>query len=364
MKVHPSQVTMGCIITKDVMGMTQRPLIPKNTVIHPIHIKVLKQFKVQVVEVANKLSDGSPFIPDEKIDEDQEVVSTKKPTEEATLSFQDQYLEAVQSYKKWFEDWRGGAPIDMNAIRKVMVPLLERAIESKRDVFLLHHFSSKNEYFYHHSVAMGLISAFLASKMKYSYGDWIQVGLAAVLSDSGMAKINQNILHKTTALREEEFNQIHTHPTLSYRLVEKIPTLGTNAKLAILQHHERLDGSGYPLGLRQEKLHTYSQIIAVSDMYHAMTSERAYRKKHSPFRVLEEIQKEQFGRYDHKVVQVFIKEMTNYSQGTNVRLSNNQKAEIIFVESAYPTRPMVRLEDNHIYALKDHTELHIEEVLD
>lgn len=363
MKVHPSQVVTGCIITSDVLGMTKRPLIPKNTVVHPLHIRVLKQFKVEMVEVANKLSNGSAFIPDEKIEEVTEDSSEHETVRE--LTFQDQYLEAVQVYKKWFEDWRGGTPINITAVRNVMIPLLERAIQAKREVFLLHHFSSKSDYFYHHSVAVGLISGYLASKMKYNYGDWIQVGLAGLLSDSGMAKIDSDILSNTGALKEEEFNQVRTHPTYSYRLVEKIPSLTSHAKLAVLQHHERLDGSGYPLGLQHEKIHTFSQIIAVSDMYHAMTSERAYRKKHSPFRVLEEIQKEQFGRFEHEVVRVFIKEMTNYSQGTRVRLSNNQYAEIIFVESNHPTRPMVQLEeDRSIYALKDHTELYIEEVLD
>ncbi|TGB01287.1 HD-GYP domain-containing protein [Halobacillus salinus] len=366
MKVHPSQVVAGCMIIQDVMGKTNRPIIPKNTVVHPIHMRVLNQFKVGVVEVANRLSDGSPFIPEESIEYNEVEEHKKQESQESlsTLSFQEQYLEAVQAYKKWFEDWRGGTPVDISAVRKVMVPLLERAAQSNRDVFLLHHFSSKDDYYYHHSVAVGLLSGYIASKMNYSYGDWIQIGLAGVLSDSGMAKVEARIINKTGALREEEFNQIRKHPTYSYRYVEKTPLLTQNAKLAILQHHERLDGSGYPLGLQQGKIHSYSQIIAVSDMYHAMTSERAYRKKHSPFRVLEEIQKEQFGRFDHTVVQAFIKEMTNYSQGTKVKLSNNQKAAIVFVESSHPTRPMVQLEDQSIYALRDHHDLYIEEVLD
>ncbi|MCA0972355.1 HD-GYP domain-containing protein [Halobacillus litoralis] len=361
MKVHSSQVVIGCIITHDVMGSTKRPLIPKNTVVQSIHMKVLNQFKVGVVEVASKLSDGSPFIPEEKIDEPEQ----EKQDEKAPISFQDQYLDAVRSYKKWFEDWRGGAPVDTAAVRKVMVPLLERAVKLKRDVFLLHHYSSKKEYFYHHSVAVSLIAGYLASRLQYGYGDWMQVGLAGVFADSGMAKIDSKIMSKTDTLNEHEFEQIKTHPTHSYRLVEKIPSLTANAKVAVLQHHERLDGSGYPLGLKHEKLHIFSQIIAVSDMYHAMTSERAYRKKHSPFRVIEEMQKEQFGRFNPTVVSAFVKEMTNFSQGTRVRLSNNKLADIVFVESAYPTRPLVKLEeDQEIYSLRDHPDLHIEEVLD
>ncbi|RWZ54749.1 HD-GYP domain-containing protein [Halobacillus fulvus] len=358
MRVHPSQLVTGCLITEDVMGKTSRPIVAKHTVVHPIHIEVLQKFMVGSVNVAGKLSDGSPFIPDERIEEE-----TEKKVE-ASGPFHDQYMEAVQSYKKWFEDWRGGMPVDIHAIRQTMVPLLERVIESKWEVFLLHHFSSSKDYIYHHSVAMGLITGYLAYKMDEDYGTWIQAGLAGMLSDSGMSRINPRLLEKETTLREAEFEEVKKHPTYSYRMVEHVPSLSPGAKLAVLQHHERLDGSGYPLGLPKDKLHPFSQIIAVSDMYHAMTSERMYRKKQSPFKVLEEIEKEQFGRHDHQIVQVFIKEMTDYGPGTGVLLSDGRKGNIVFVDSNQPIRPMVRMEeDEEILALSEHLDLYIEEVL-
>ena len=74
-------------------------------------------------------------------------------------------------------------------------------------------------------------------------------------------------------------------------------------KLAILQHHERLDGSGYPRGDKMEQISVFSQILAVADVFHAMTSERIYRSKESPFKVIELIKEEEFGKFDIKVVQ-------------------------------------------------------------
>ncbi|MGP4059672.1 HD-GYP domain-containing protein [Halobacillus sp. H74] len=365
MRVSPAQLVPGCLVTKDVMGRTNRPIVPKNTTIQAIHIEVLKKFQIESVEVSNKQTDGTSFNPMGQMESKETTASTETHTQELSPSFHDQYLEAVQSYKKWFTDWSGGSPIDMNAIRKVMIPLLEKVIESKRDVFTLHHYTSSDDYIYHHSVAIGLLSGYLASKMGYNYGEWMQVGLAGVLCDSGMAKLDGKITWKEGALTEAEFEQVKNHPTYSYRNVEKVPTLSAQAKIAILQHHERLNGTGYPLGLGQSKIHDFSQIIAVSDMYHAMTSERLYRRKQSPYKVLEEILQEQFGRYDHKIIRVFVKEMTNYSTGTNIRLSDSRLAEIIFVESNHPTRPMIRIaEDGQILHLKEHLYLHIEEVYD
>ncbi|KHE73185.1 HD-GYP domain-containing protein [Halobacillus sp. BBL2006] len=366
MRVHPSQLTSGCIITKDVMGRTNRPIVPKNTVVHPIHISVLRDFSIQSVEVATKLNDGQPFIPNHQMEDEEASATTNDTPQELTpFSFQEQYLEAVQSYKRWFANWKAGSPVDIQAVRRVMVPLLEKAVEVKKDVFLLHHYSSSEDYLYHHSVTMGMMSGYLAHQMGSNYGEWIQVGLAGVLSDCGMSQVDEKILHKEGPLSEEEYNQVKKHPTYSYRLVEKIPSLSSGAKLAVLQHHERLNGSGYPLGLRQEKLHPFSQLIAVSDMYHAMTSERLYRKKQAPLKVLEEILQEQFGRYDHKVIQALVKEMIHFSTGSKVRLSNNKTAEVLFVDHTHPTRPMIRLDDNsEIYQLKEHLHLHIEEVID
>ncbi|WP_256521778.1 HD-GYP domain-containing protein [Halobacillus sp. A5] len=365
MKVHPSQLQEGCILVKDVMVKTKKPIIPKNTVVNDIHISVLHKFQIPAVEVGPRLSSGKPFVPSKQIEETPIKENFKEPSSRTELPFHDHYLEAVKNYQEWFEQWQGGSAIHMHEVRTFMVPLIERAVHSKRELFLLHHFSSEETYGAHHSVAMGLISAYLASKLGFSRGEWIQAGLAGLLSDSGMARIDPKLLQKKGPLTEQEFEKIKKHPTYSYRLVENIASLGGQAKLGILQHHERLDGSGYPLGLRKEKIHRFSQIIAVSDMYHAMTSERIYRKKQSPFKVLEELIQEQFGRYDHQVIQTFINEMANYSTGTKVRLTTNQMAEIVFIEPAHPTRPMVRIEENStIISLKDHKDLHIDEVYD
>ena len=119
--------------------------------------------------------------------------------------------------------------------------------------------------------------------------DWFQIGLAGVLADSGMSRLNPNWLIKGTELTIQEFKEMKKHPTYSYQLVENITALTKAAKLAILQHHERLDGSGYPLGVKADKIHPYAKIIAIVDTYHAMTSERAYKPKKSPFKVMEEM---------------------------------------------------------------------------
>ena len=121
-----------------------------------------------------------------------------------------------------------------------------------------------------------------------------------------------------------------------------------------------MDGSGYPLGISKEKINNYARILAVSDIYHAMTSERFYKKKQSPFKVIEALYKEQFNRLDPRVVHVFTSSLTKRSLGKMVNLSNDVIGEIVFIDDDYPTRPLVKLESTEeIISLQKNPDLYI-----
>ncbi|WP_188456202.1 HD-GYP domain-containing protein [Virgibacillus oceani] len=360
MRVDPSQLVPGCVLISDVKGKTNRPIVPTNTVLSEMHINVLQKFLVEAVDVSPKLVNGESFTPKRILKEKKEI---RNPDKEYEL-FRDHYMDVVNGYKKMFEAWRNNIPVDMAHVRRKLLPLLERVDNDGSDVFTLHHYVKKEDYYHHHSVSVAVLSAYLAKKLNFAKGECLQIGLAGFLSDCGMAKVDQAILHKQGGISDIELNEIKKHPTYSYRLVEQIPTISQTVKIAILQHHERMDGSGYPIGLTKDKILTYARIIAVSDMYHAMTCERYYKEKQSPFKVMEEIQKEQFSQLDHNVVQTFISSLANFSIGTKVRLSNNRTGEIVFVEDKYPTRPMVRLDHNdEIVTLKNDPSMYIDEIL-
>ncbi|GGM28695.1 HD family phosphohydrolase [Paraliobacillus quinghaiensis] len=364
MRVHPTQLIPKCILTTDVFGQSNRPIVPKDTVLEEIHINVLKRFLIDRVEVATKLASGAPFIPD-KLDEqalEKEKKQTKKQEEKA-LTFLEHYNQVVQEYKQLFEQWRSGSPIDIQTVRKLMIPLLERTEEVGSQVFLLYKYVIKKDYFYHHSVATSLIATMFSKRIGWKK-EAIQIGIASFLADSGMAKLNHFLLEKKGILSPGEFEEVKKHPTYSYRFVEKIPSLSQSAKLAILQHHERLDGTGYPLGVKEDRIHPFAKILAICDTYHAMTSKRFYREKQSPFLVMEQMQQDQFQKFDHQMIQAFITCLTDFTTGTRVRLSNNEIAIIVYMESAHPTRPMVQMESNQkIIILKEQKNLYIEEII-
>lgn len=361
MHVAPMQLIPGCVLIEDVKGKTNRPLIPKDTVITEEHINVLQKFLVESVNVSKRLNEGEAFIPKAIQDEKktQPVESTVKG-----LSFAEHYQYVTQGYKKAFNQWQNGIAINMPAIRKLIIPLLERVESIGAAVYTLYHYVTKSGYIYDHAVAVAMLSAYLGKKMGYLKGEWQQIGLAGLLIDCGMARIDPSIIIKRSPLTEMEFNEVKKHPAYSYRMVEHTRTITQPVKLAVLQHHERMDGSGYPLGISRDKIHMYAKIVSVCDMYHAMTCERFYKDKQSPFKVIEEIHKEQFSKLDPQVVNLFIKGLSDYSIGTRIRLSNNETGEIVFVDSKNPSRPMVKMESNkEIIALQNKPDLFINEII-
>jgi HD-GYP domain-containing protein (c-di-GMP phosphodiesterase class II) len=357
MRVHPSQLIEGCIVTNDIFSLSSSPIIPQKTVLNGEKIGFINAFLIKEVEVEPFLSNGDRFDP-EAIEEEQEE---KDQGEETTFSMQ--YKEAVLGYKRLFTNWQAGSQIDIPDLRKIIVPLLEMAINSPNEIFRLPHYSTKEDYLYHHAVAVAAISSVLANRLHYQKGEWIQIGLAGALSDCGMAKIDNQIINKRGHLTKNEFQEIKKHPEISYSMLKQVAILTESVRKAVFQHHERIDGSGYPLGLKGENLHTYAKIISVSDIFHAMTSERFYKPKQSPFKVLETIMQDNFGKYDLQVVEALTKAITNFSSGTRVALSNEQIGEIVFIEQQHPTRPMIKLDSGEIIPLSSHRDLFIEDIL-
>lgn len=307
LRVDISELTPGCIISESVFGKTSHPIIEKDTVLTEDHIEILERFLIESVSVSMKREDGQPLVLSNKLVKKgiQHHVLHKKE-ENSFDDFSTHYLTVVDSSERIFNHWCNNMPIDMPVLRKLIIPLIELIENESIDVYNLYTYSSKEKYVYHHLVGVSVLSAFLAKKMGYEKGEWIQIGLAGFLSNCGLSKIDSVTLNKPLPLNKEERDLIKKHPVYSYRLIESIRTITDAVKLAVLQHHERLDGSGYPLALKKGKIHQYARIIAVSDTYHAMTNERPYQEKKTPLTVLSELQKNESLKLDPKVIQVLV----------------------------------------------------------
>ena len=339
--IKVSELRLGKVVAEDIFANTQYPIVYKNTKINHEHLHVFNTFRISNVPVYKNI---------EQIDtQEQEELSGETGTVIPDIqfpmfnSFEKYYLDAIQQMKKEFSNWQAGGKVDITRVRGMIIPLIEKVLEDRSYIFDLNSYSNPKDYLYHHCIATGLISSIITQKLGYERGIAIQMAIAGMLADSGMSKVAARIRDKKDSLTSQEFLEVQKHPYYSYLMIKDLTALKDAMKVAIYQHHERLDGSGYPKGERDGSISSFSQIIAVADVFHAMTSERLYRSKQSPFKVIEMIKEEEFGKFDIKVVQALVDIVVDLPIGTKVELSNLERGEVMFINKYAPTRPLVKL---------------------
>jgi HD-GYP domain-containing protein (c-di-GMP phosphodiesterase class II) len=227
-------------------------------------------------------------------------------------------------------------------------------------------FSAKNwaldDFIYHNSIMVSLTSYLLAKWHGLPEKDLMPIALAGLLHDIGNVKVDRDLLGKQDKLTAKEIEEIRKHSVLGYNILKNVPALNEGVKLCALQHHEREDGSGYPLGVKSDKIHIYAKVVAIADVFHAMTNHRHYKSAISPYLVLEELYKDSFGKLEPAMVQTFINKVTSFHNGTLVKLSDNRIGEIVFSDRSNPTRPWVNV-NGSIVNLSVERNLYIQDVI-
>jgi HD-GYP domain-containing protein (c-di-GMP phosphodiesterase class II) len=205
-----------------------------------------------------------------------------------------------------------------------------------------------DEYLMRHCVNVALLSSMLGTWLNFSKTDLTLLTYTAFLHDIGKTKVNSNVLNKSSKLTKSELEEVKKHSIYSYELVKNIPFLDNSVSLGVLMHHERLDGSGYPLGLKEDKISTFAKIIGITDIFDAMTSDRTYSKRQNPFKVLEIMQHDCMGLLDYNYLSTFIKQMANYYTGEMVNLSDGSIGKIVKIDLNNISRPLISVNSNFI----------------
>lgn len=333
------QLTSGAKLAEDVYTMLGGLLFPKGTTVFEKELEILAAFLVKEVHIEED------DLPQQEKKEGEgrrdEAPAVGARPSKAKQEFQYHYEKAISSFKSMVTKVQGGLNIPVMEVREVVAPMVQQVQDQPNILLALRRVSSVDSYAYEHSIAVGLISFMIAKWMKVPEKEWMQIALAGTLLDIGKTKIDRRILLKPGKLTQAEFEEIKKHTVYGYQLIKASPGLSEGVALAALQHHEREDGTGYPLGLKGNKLHLYSKIVAVADVYHAMCSDRVYQKAKSPYVVAEQLLNDSFGKLDPTIVHTFVNGITQFAIGTLVELSDGTLGKIVFTDQRHPTRPMV-----------------------
>ncbi|MCR8658462.1 HD-GYP domain-containing protein [Paenibacillus endoradicis] len=350
-----NQLKMGDKLIEDVLTPLGSTLFAKDRVISDRDLDILTAFMVTKVQIAASMTE-EPIKKEEIVEAKAgaKVIAPVSP-------FIKEYDKMVEMLRNVPHLILANQPIPLMDIRQQLEKIFNHISEYNLITFAPAYINNI-DYVMHKSVLTSLTSYLLAQWVGFPQKDWMQIALAGLLMDIGNARIDGSILSKPGKLTDSEKIDMKKHTLIGYQILRNITALNEGVKLAALQHHERVDGSGYPNGFDGTKLHPYSKIVAVADIYHAMTLNKVYRKPLSPYLVMEQIQSDAFGKLDPVYVRIFIEKVTKFNTGTKVKLSDNRIGEIVFFERDYPTRPWVSI-NNVIVNLTIERNLYITEVL-
>ncbi|HPH03381.1 MAG TPA: HD-GYP domain-containing protein [Spirochaetota bacterium] len=287
---------------------------------------------------------GRQYVKDLKGYLDQEIYQGPR-----TITVETQ-KKAVSAMMEIVQFIKSGQVTDFSDAKNIVEYVLNDIHTSKDDFINLLDIQEYDDYTYTHSLNVGVIAMVLGKRMNLSDAVLFNVGMAGFLHDIGKLRIPNEIINKPGKLTDEEYRTIKNHPRFGYEMVKGSPHVNEVVQRLILFHHERADGSGYPLGLTQEKLGNLTFIIAIADFYDAMTSARSYKRALTPKEAMQVIMKQAVTHFPDKVVQQFMADMKDilregsfYELGMIVLLNTREVGRVVDKDFTATTRPVLEI---------------------
>lgn len=348
-------VTPGMITAQDIFTDVGQMLIGAHTELDEKHLRKLRLYQVHDVPIKEILPEiniqNKPITPMRK---------SKENVERLKL-FESSYSENRVSLKDQMLDISEGKHIDVTELFSISDDLLT-TVKYKSNLFsFLNNLQCFDDYTYSHCINVSLISHTIGQWLGFSKDELMNISVAGLLHDIGKTKIDKSILNKPGALTDEEYDIMQKHAEYGFKIIEK-QDIEYNIKMAVLMHHERYDGSGYPLQAKNDQINDYAKIVAIADVYDALTSDRPYRSKFTPFYVIHRFEQEYLSHLDTKFLMTFLQNIAYCYLDSWCLLSTGEEAKIVFINKHIPSKPIVQV-DNVILDLSQEKSIHIERVL-
>ena len=226
---------------------------------------------------------------------------------------------------------------------------------------MLHNMRQIDDSTYAHSVNVALICRLIGKWKNFSEKDMDTLTLCGLLHDIGKSKIPNEIIGKPGKLTDSEYEEIKKHPVIGYNLVKNLD-IDQRIKNAVLLHHERFDGKGYPLGLTSNEIDDFTSIVSIADVYDAMTANRCYRDGLCPFEVIAIFEKEGLTQFNPKYILTFLDHIANTYINNEVLLSDGSSGKIVLINKKL-TRPTIQLDNGNFVNLESRLDLYVQAII-
>lgn len=333
----------GMVVASNIYSADGRLLVTVGTTLTPSSIYKLKKIGIGSVYVQNPLFAGLE-VP-ELVTEDTRV--------RTMLALQ----QAVAKFRKTEE-------LDLDGLKGPVRTLVSETILNRDSLVHLTDMRTHEDYIFGHSVNVCVLAVMIALGMDYNEAKLADFAMGVLLHDIGMVTIPNEILMKVGNLTPEESALVQKHAESGFGVVRKLRDLSTPAAHIAYQHHERMDGKGYPRQLKADEIHEFARITLVADVFDALIADRPYRKGFLPHEAYELLMTLADTYLDRQVLELFLANVAPYPIGTTVKLESGAHAIVTGVLPKLQSRPTVRLiTDKNGNPLKEPQEINLAEHL-
>lgn len=334
----------GMEVARDIFNDSGAILVTEKTMISKSLIQKLRNWDIDKISIIAE-------------------TTTNPITDPQMQKFFGNYNQSLLVVQSAFNNIRQTQEIPIETLTKTSDDIVENITASGNIIDQLYNLPPCDDYTFRHSVNVSTIVSLLATWLKFPPESISAIALAGLLHDVGKSQLPPELLNQSQHLSPKDYELYQTHTTLGYDLVSKVPGIGQSILSAILDHHEREDGTGYPQQLTSESIHPYSKIIAVADIFdEALTINSATPGALSPYLSLERMWN-QIHRLDAKSGITFIHNMMNFLSGNIVALTNGQQGRVVFVNKDKPSHSIIQQEDGTVIDLSQTEDLFIHHVI-
>lgn len=361
--VFTSELKEGMITSADVYSGSGHMIMPKSTVVTKAIIQRLAENQVVFVEIEEEsMSEGASASIDDPLAGVLEFDNSALVETPEYKKFVRRYDNEIDDIKVHFNDViKKNAPIEVDAMLKSTLNIVKAADSSLSIFNMLNTLKAYDDSTFNHSLNVSLICNILGGWLGLPDDEVELLTSAGLFHDIGKLLIPDSIIKKPGKLTDEEFAIIKSHPRKGYDLLKK-QKVDIHIQYAALMHHEKCDGTGYPIGLIDNQIDWCAQIVTIADIYEAMTAKRVYRDPLSPFTVISNFEQDGLRKYNPKFLLTFLENVVNSYMNCKVKLSNGEEGDIIFINKVNLSKPMIKTTHDEFIDLSKDTSISIDQV--
>jgi len=336
----------GMITAEDVYSYNKTLILPKGFCLTDEAITRLELYSLISIHVEDEKQEPPENSPG-TLDGEWTYSEVVRASEEFK-KFEAQFQENIVSLKSCLNDVvEKNAPVQVDEMLRGTLDVLSTC-KTSSDVFnMLQNMRQYDDLTFTHSLNVALICNVFADWLHFTPQDRELATVCGLFHDIGKLAIPENIIKKPSRLTDEEYNVIKTHPVEGYKIL-KNQDIDPHIKNAALMHHERCDGGGYPLGIKSDKIDRFAKVVAIADVYDAMTAARVYRGPLCPISVIEIFEKEGLQKYETEYILTFLENIVMTYMNNHVRLSDGRVGKIVYVNKQQLSRPMLAVDDGFV----------------